>query len=199
MANGTIALDEPSSVDKLLDTEELSNGSDTVQRERIQVTGASILEIARVLNAAPASSDYGLVVRALAAVVGAGAVTALTPRVTLASDDPAVAQLEHKRTRSDTFTGTGNGVTVDASAVGFKHFALQVTETGTVTSWTVVLEGSIDGTTFTTILSHTKAGDGSGVTVWDPRAVPCLYFRARCTALTLGAGTDVVARILGLN
>lgn len=106
---------------------------------------------------------------------------------------------DNPQSRSDTFTGTGNGTAVDVSTRPNKYFALQVTETGTVTSWTVVLEGSLDGTTYSTIMSHTRAGNGSGSTLWNPTAVPCRFFRSRCSALTLGAGTNVVARILGMN
>lgn len=103
------------------------------------------------------------------------------------------------QTRSDTYTATGAGTAIDATATGQKHFALQVTETGTVSAWTVTLEGSLDGTTYTTLLTHTKAGDGSGVTITQPQPLPMRYFRSNCTALTLGGGTNVVARILGMN
>jgi hypothetical protein len=65
VANGTIAIDEPSTIDKLLDTESLTVGANTVQRERVQVTGASALEVAVVKNADPASNDYALAVRAI--------------------------------------------------------------------------------------------------------------------------------------
>jgi hypothetical protein len=101
--------------------------------------------------------------------------------------------------RQDTFTTTANGTAVDVSARPQKHFALQVTETGTVTSWSVVLEGSLDGTTYSTIMTHTKAANGSGGTIWNPSAVPCRFYRSRCSAIVLGGGTNVVARILGMN
>lgn len=101
--------------------------------------------------------------------------------------------------RQDTYAATGVGASVDVSNYPMKHFGLQVTQTGTVTSWTVTLEGSLDGTTWTTIMSHTKSGDGDGVTVWTPQPIPCRFFRSNCTALTLGGGTNVVARILGMN
>lgn len=101
--------------------------------------------------------------------------------------------------RSDTFTATGNGTTVNASMSAKKWFSLQVTQTGTVTAWNVVLEGSNDNATFTTLLTHTEA-TGSGVTVFPAAGVatPCRYYRARCTSITLGAGTNVVAAIIGM-
>lgn len=62
MSDGIIQLvaDGPG---KKLDTEELVVGANTVHRERMQVTGASALEIARVMNVHPASGDYALAVR----------------------------------------------------------------------------------------------------------------------------------------
>jgi len=117
----------------------------------------------------------------------------------------AVADFLDKSSRSDTFTATGNGTTIDVSAQAFSKFALQVKETGTVTSWTMVLEASLDNVTFTTVLKHMKTGDGSehasgtGKAAFSgPNAYPALYFRARCEEFTIGAGTNVVANILGI-
>lgn len=63
MANGTVGINEPASPNKLLDAETLTVATNTVFRERVQVTGAVDVEIARVENAAPGSTDYGLVTR----------------------------------------------------------------------------------------------------------------------------------------
>lgn len=62
MADGTIAVDEPSTVDKLLDTTSLTVGGNTVERERIILAGATDVALASVLNAAP-TTEYGLVTR----------------------------------------------------------------------------------------------------------------------------------------
>lgn len=103
------------------------------------------------------------------------------------------------RTRSDTFTTTSNGTTVDASSLGCRVFSLSVVPTGAVTSWDVRLEGSIDNSNFTTILQHTNVVPGSGVLVWSGVTLyPTLYFRSRCAGIVLGAGTNVVATIAGL-
>lgn len=110
-------------------------------------------------------------------------------------------------TRSDTYTVTGNGTTVDVSAKPCKHFSLQVTGTGAAaTAWNVILEGSLDGTIFTQILQHATSGnnppfgaraDGETITA---QAGPFLYFRSRATAtLTLGSATNVVATIVGMQ
>lgn len=105
--------------------------------------------------------------------------------------------------RSDTFTTTASGTAIDLGAgTSYKYFSLQVVQTGTVTSWTVVLEGSLNGTNYSTILTHTNAAPGSGgivpaVTAAAFTPFPVRYFRTRCSAITLGAGTNVIATCLG--
>lgn len=112
--------------------------------------------------------------------------------------DGSATDFLDKASRSDTFTGTGNGTTVDVSAQGMKDFSLQVKQTGTVTSWTVVLEGSLDGTNFQQILSHSKATELDGGVIGLPvSGSPYLYFRSRCSAISLGGGTNVIATIVG--
>jgi hypothetical protein len=79
-----------------------------------------------------------------------------------------------------------------------RNWTLMVKGTGGVaTLWSVVLEGSLDGTTFSEILNHTSnVGDGenlfSGTTLF-----PALYYRLRCVTLTLGPASDIVATVLG--
>lgn len=102
-------------------------------------------------------------------------------------------------TRTDTSTGTGAGTAVDVTLSPMKNFALQVTGTGAITSWTVNLEGSLDGTTYTVIMAHSKAANGDGATIWNPTSIPCRYFRSNVSALVVGPGTNVIARILGMN
>lgn len=79
-------------------------------------------------------------------------------------------------------------------------FALQVAETGTVTSWTVILKGSLDGINFDTIVTHTKAANGSGHIIW-PSGIryPCFYVKAECTAIALGAGTGIISTWVGIE
>lgn len=101
-------------------------------------------------------------------------------------------------TRSDTYTGTASGTTVDCSTKPLKWFAISVRQTGVVTAWTVVLEVSLDGSNFTTVATHTQV-IGTGVTVWSSVASPAFYFRSRVTAFTLGLGTNVVATVLGME
>lgn len=100
---------------------------------------------------------------------------------------------------SQTFTGTGSGTTVDISTSSRRCFALMVKGTGdTPTSWTVVLEGSLDSTNFSQILTHTTA-DGNAEIVWSGVIpFPVLYFRVRVSALVLGSATNINVFHLGV-
>lgn len=100
---------------------------------------------------------------------------------------------------SDTFTTTANGTTVDASTAPIKYFSMQCKGTGAApTTWSVVLEVSLDNVNFTTAITHANAdGDGAVKALTTP--LPARYFRSRCTALTLGGATNVVTTILGVQ
>lgn len=67
MANGFVQV-PPDSNGKRLDTEELTVAALTVQRERMQITGALDVEIARILDTDPVAADYALVTRGAALV-----------------------------------------------------------------------------------------------------------------------------------
>jgi hypothetical protein len=76
----------PDSTGKMLDTESLTVGVNTVHRQREQVVGAAAAEIARVMNTAPASTDYGLVTRLASSALATnrtatGTITALNGAV----------------------------------------------------------------------------------------------------------------------
>lgn len=97
----------------------------------------------------------------------------------------------------DTYTTTSAGTIVDVSTTLFNQFTLVVVKTGPVVSWNVVVEGSLDGVKFTTVIGHTDIiGDGlamfSGMV-----AAPCLYFRTRCSSIVLGLGTSITATVVG--
>lgn len=86
-----------------------------------------------------------------------------------------------------------------------RSHALQVKGAGAApTAWDVVLEGSLDGTSWTTICEHSSAnaqGDGTYVTnngvnhqaAWP---MPALYVRVRVVSVTLGSATalNIVAQ-----
>jgi hypothetical protein len=102
--------------------------------------------------------------------------------------------------RDDTFTTTANGTTLGDGFQNWKYFGLSVRQTGVVTSWTVVLEYSLDNVVFTTFLTHTNI-IGTSVPVFSIDAIPrpVYYMRARCTAIVLGAGTNVISTIIGVQ
>ena len=63
MADGIVQIQEPASPNKKLDTTELTVGANTVERERMVVAGSAAVALAEVLNAAPGTSEYGVVAR----------------------------------------------------------------------------------------------------------------------------------------
>lgn len=102
-------------------------------------------------------------------------------------------------TSSDVYVATGSGAIVDAHLNPAKYFGLQVKKLGAVTSWTVVLQGSLDGVNFETIMTHDSSTDADGNLRWSGvLSSPCLYYKSKATAISLGAGTNVTATIVGM-
>lgn len=157
---------------KMMDTTSLTVSAQTVHRQRINhADPTDAAGLAKVRNVLPVAGDYGLVTRAI----------------------PPYA------TRADTFTAGANGTTLDVSGAPMRAYALAVKKTGSVTSWTVVLEASLDNTNWTTVLTATDVTPGDGAIIWSgAQAFPVLYLRARCAAITLGAGTNVISTIVGV-
>lgn len=84
MSDSTIGLDEPGTIDKRLDTEQLTVSATTVQRERIQIAGAADTEIVRVEAAVPGLTDEALVVQdKMLNRTASGALGALNAAVTI--------------------------------------------------------------------------------------------------------------------
>lgn len=102
------------------------------------------------------------------------------------------------KTRSDIYTTTANGVTVDTSTSPLSTYSIQVKGTGAgATTWDIRLEGSLDGVNFSQILQHTNT-TGDGAVLWiGSSSAPSLYFRSRCAGLVLGGASNVVVTILG--
>lgn len=68
MSDAFIPVGAPTAVDSQLDAEFLTVAGQGNKRERIQIAGALDVEIARVENAPPASTDYGMVVRPIKSI-----------------------------------------------------------------------------------------------------------------------------------
>ena len=98
---------------------------------------------------------------------------------------------------SDTATVVRVMTVQDISMSPKKSFSLQVVAVGgSVTSWTVAVQASLDGVTYTTVLSHTQA-DGDAVTKFTGSSFyPARYFRANVTALTLNTATKITVNVL---
>lgn len=102
---------------------------------------------------------------------------------------------------NETFTATGNGAVQHFPSHPLKSFSVQVVGTGgTPTLWTVVLEGSNDGVSFTPILTHLNGTVAINATLFTGASYfPCSYLRVRVAVLTLGPATNVVVHTLGVD
>ena len=95
-----------------------------------------------------------------------------------------------KATSTDDYTGTANGTSVDISHRPCKHFAMQVSGVGgTPTGWTVQLQGSLDGVTWTLIISHTASADALGSTEPSLVFTPYNFVRSSAGGITLNGAT----------
>ena len=98
------------------------------------------------------------------------------------------------------FTATGTGDTVDLTVFPMKSFSMQVTGTGgTPTLWTAILEGSLDGTNFDTILTHTNVVGINVVMSTGSAFTTMRYIRPRVTVLTLGGASAANVHIAGVS
>jgi len=103
-----------------------------------------------------------------------------------------------RQSHSDTFNAIAVGATIDVSQSGLKNFSIQVVTTGTVTAWSVTLEGSLDGTNFSTLGVVHATADGNKA-IKASGTIPSLYMRANCTAITIVGGSSITATILGVQ
>lgn len=110
-----------------------------------------------------------------------------------------VNELHRKYSRADTFTTAASGTTVDVSKHSVSSFAIQAKGTGAAaTAWVILLEGSLDGTNFFHIGTHSNIGEIDGQVKALRATFPVLYFRSRCVSITLGSATNIVVTILGV-
>jgi len=115
---------------------------------------------------------------------------------TIDADTGAILTAVQSSTRTDNYTTTADGSTVDATARALKSWAIQVKGVGAApTSWTAELQVSLDGTNFVTLLTH-NATDGSVDAMSTP--FPALYYRTRVTALVLGTATSINVTVVGM-
>jgi hypothetical protein len=85
-------------------------------------------------------------------------------------------------------TTTGTFPPIGAPGVPFFQYTVQTKGVGAApTSWTAILEGSMDSTNWTTLISHTTP-DGS--TQWAVDK-PCNFVRLNLSTLVLGSATAI--------
>src|SRR3989344_6530921 len=150
MADSFLPYKNPDTTDAKLDSESLTVGSDTVERERIQIAGKGAAEIAEVKNAPPAKDHHGVVTRP----VKTGVILA---------------------TVSDAKTATG--VVGSQQDIGARFFSLQLS--GTWVGSVGLEESSVRRQAFDAARRAHEAGDlaGFGDPDWprgDPRAAALL-------------------------
>lgn len=98
--------------------------------------------------------------------------------------------------QQNTFITTGAGTAIDGSSSSqWKYYSLSVKQTGVVTSWSVDIEISNDNVTYTVLSTHTKASNGNGKILCITAPALADYVRVNVTALTLGAGTNIITEL----
>lgn len=184
-ANQSVNVAQINGVTPLMGAGNTGTGSPrvTIATDQAILTNAWKSNVAQINGVAPLMGD---------GISGTGSL-----RVNPATD--ASINTNTYSTRADTYTTTTSGTTVDIHLKPMKYFSVAVKATGAVTSWSVVLEGSLDNTNFSTILTHTNSAPGDGLILSVTAPFPVLYFRSRCSAITLGGGTNVVTTILGMQ
>ena len=101
-------------------------------------------------------------------------------------------------TSSQNYITTGTGTIVNMTAGPCNYFTIEVKSlTAVATSWTILLEVSLDGVNFTTLITHTKT-IGDGISLGNSTPLAALYFRSHVTALNLGSATGISVLILGM-
>lgn len=121
-------------------------------------------------------------------VTASGAATQTTLAALLAQQGEAL--------QADTFTGTGGGLSLSLVGYAAKYYTLSVFPTGAVTSWDVRMEVSIDGLAWVEVAAHTNAAPGASIPVFSSTPKLARVARARCAAVVLGGGTNIITSIV---
>lgn len=89
------------------------------------------------------------------------------------------------------------GQLVSVPSAPLKSFSLQVVSTAT--AWSVIIQGSLNGNDYDTILTHTKVTAPSGSIIFSGTSLhPSKFVRAKLVSVTLGGATNVVVDWLGM-
>jgi hypothetical protein len=136
MADGAQEL-YPSKGGSLIDVEDLTVGGQSVKRQRIEVAGDVAAAIAKVLNSAPAGTEYALLVR-------------------------PIGLSEFNRSASGVLGALGNTLEISTEGSSGAYYEIPSGLVGTV-----VFEATLDGTTWSSVISTTGGftGQTSGTSV----------------------------------
>jgi len=92
-------------------------------------------------------------------------------------------------------TGTKNAVGA-AGGQPFATYGLQVAiPSGSITSWTVTLDGSLDGVNWTTLITHNAT---IGSTSWETTGKPCTSVRVNVSALSLNTAPSITVTAIAV-
>ena len=98
---------------------------------------------------------------------------------------------------SDTYTSAVPGTTTNTSTKPKSTFTINSIKTGAVTSYTINLEGSMDGTNWFTIGTVTGISAATQTDFVSNHTV--LYYRINCAAFVLCGGTNVIVQVLAIS
>lgn len=141
MSDGTVSINPGAGV--LIDTDSLTVGSDTVNRQRVRLAGAAAAEVAEVKNAAPQMDAYGQVVR-LPGPDGQTFGAVVTPEIgTIYVSGKTRAEVGNIVYQSTVTAATG--VTLMAGVVNTKFYVLQMTITTDTLTTLYFRTGSVAG------------------------------------------------------
>jgi hypothetical protein len=150
MADSIIGVLQAASPDKKLDTTSLTVGANTVERERVNVSGAAATELADVKGATPASTLFGLVVRPLpmaSTTAGACAQTSIgtTSSSALASNASRVRFRTENTGLTVIYLGFGQTPTVTAYHMALAPCSNSANDgTGGTTEWDDNWKGAVN-------------------------------------------------------
>jgi hypothetical protein len=125
-------------------------------------------------------------------------IMALVAMLTLTSSAFASRMQDSQRWVScaATFSATGSGCVTDVRDMPMKNFAIQdYSSFDSSTTYTILLEGSLDGSSYTTLL--TRASTSPNTVTWSSAASPVRYLRLRASALA--ANKTVSARFQAIQ
>ena len=101
---------------------------------------------------------------------------------------------------TENFTSATTGAIQNISPYTATIFSIQVIGVGAnPDDWKVSLEGSLDGTSFTRILTHTIATGASEILYSNSGKYSSVFFRINVTSLTLGSATAINVIVTATN